>query len=195
MVEEKGKGKKWGVRIVPDLTEIKRGKLTYRTYIDTPKKTGVFVTNPAIQKAIKENFKGQQLTLGEIKYIVNPVEKSILSYRFQPLGPVKPKKSHPGPKIKGIGAGGLIELAVIKDLMQRFPRHTFRRSMSVQKPRRRQLARMGIDPKTEFPIEEYYGTLLRVSRAGVKRARAPKPKGLRARLFTLAQRLRQRRAR
>jgi hypothetical protein len=194
MVEEKVKGKKWGVRVVPDLSEIKRGKVVYNTFIDTPRKTGVFVTNPAIQRAIKKNF-NKQLTLGEVKYIVNPTEKTILSYRFQPLGPTKPKKDHPGPKIKGIGVGGLVELAIIKDLKQRFPNHAFRRSLSVQAPRRRQLERMGINPKREFKIEDYYSTLLNVVRKNVKKARAPKPAGFRARLAAVAKKWPFRRAR
>ena len=195
MVSErlKGKGEKWGIRIVREPFERERGLMTYNVYIDTPKKRGFFVTNPAIQKAIKEGFGNKQLSLGEIKYLINEKERSILSYHFLPFGSGPISREAPRKAIKGRGAAGLIELAIIKDLNEKYPGFTFRRSSSVQKSRLRQLERMGIDPKAVYPIEEYYETILGVVRKGSKRARARKLT-LRQRMAALLKRARFRRA-
>ncbi len=146
---EIAKGIDWEIRNfkfhLPKSSERTRGK---KFFVRLTKRQGE-ILKKRLAESPKSRFEHENSRIGSGWVKINYKAKKITWDTFNPM-----ERLEKMPKRNGIGT--LFHYAIVKNLATAFPRYTIEHdAQAITMPRQKQLARMGIDCRKHYAIEEY----------------------------------------
>lgn len=164
---------KWGIRIRRKAIDKTHGQFEYELFLAPFKKGDWFVSNPALRQAIKDKqLYRRERRLGHVVFRTREDAKWVYAEKFTPFGYQK--------AFQGKGLGSLVEMQLVKDLIQTLGRQAreYRFYVGLRMPGKRRLQQYrerGLYTGQLVPLPDYLELIVEQVKAGVKKARAKRP--------------------